>query len=462
MSQSEIFNNNKGEFFVFESESESASASEDESDCEDYGDLNFSDNRPNKSFPKKSESTSFTLQNAINKKEKLTAAFNVVDNLDIAKKDESLENKKIVKKSVNDRILESLKNFEHIVSNNLIDESKKSVFVDYLNMMLIIGIDSKKVPSDYKSKMNKLLDELMKDSKKKFEWLFTKDIKFTLTKIPASKYAKHDMEYDGNIEIESSDKKSESFYDNTYLKGAGIILYKIKKETIGRRMTIHDIEILMIQSESNCWGFPKGKLEEGEDFRKCALREFNEETGYELDNSLINDETKYITVNDRKNGIVTKSVRYYIIEVEEDFKIDTFPSESNNETTGMAWFKDSEIIFSIEKLNREVINCQIDKYPFTNRRVIQPKKSDYNLSSTTNDVIKIFSLVLRKSDSSVYNLSKSQIRELNKKTYLSSQSKYVLINFYKILVNEKINYNLKMKIRQKLKESSTKNYKKIY
>ena len=49
MSQSEIFNN-KGEFFVFESESESASASasEDESDCEDYGDLNFSDNRPNK------------------------------------------------------------------------------------------------------------------------------------------------------------------------------------------------------------------------------------------------------------------------------------------------------------------------------------------------------------------------------------------------------------------------------
>jgi 8-oxo-dGTP pyrophosphatase MutT (NUDIX family) len=503
MSQSNRFYNNNSFHVLIDnvSDSESESDSYDSDEETESEIINFNSDRPIKECQQNvSESTSLNLQNAIkvkqvkqeklqnaisiannfndskkenyesskletainiannlevSKKEnyessKLETAINIANNLEVSKKENYEKNnlelsKKKVNKSNNERIFDCFNNFKYIISNDMIDESKKSKFVDYLNMMLIVSITSKKVPDDFKDKMNKLLNDLMKENKKKFEWLFTKNMKFTLTEIPLSEYAIYD-----NL------KKN-----HKYSKGAGIILYKFTKERVLDKIDFHNIEIFMVQSNSNCWGFPKGKLEEGENLKTCALREFYEETGYYLDNSLINDKTKYVIATDRKNGIVVKSIRYFIIEVEQDFKIDSFPGEVNNETTGMAWFKDNEIIFSIEKSNPNAINCQIDKYPFTNRKIKKEKKSYCNLSKTTNDVINEFNDIRRKSDSSVYNLSKSELRELNKKSYLSSQSKYVLIEFYNILLKRYLYYGLKRKIQQKLNESKPKYYKKF-
>lgn len=494
MSKSARFYNNNSFHVLIDnvSESESESDNDDSEEETESEIINFNSDRPIKECKQNvSESTSLNLQNAINiKQEKLQTAISIANNFNDTKKENyesskletairiannindtkkekyesskletamSIANnfnennnlelsKKKVNKSNNERIIDCFNRFKYIISNDMIDESKKSKFVDYLNMMLIVSISSKKVPDDFKDKMNKLLNDLMKENKKKFEWLFTKNMKFTLTEIPLSEYAIYD-------DLETNDK---------YSKGAGIILYKFTKERVLDKIDFHDIEIFMIQSNSNCWGFPKGKLEEGEDLKTCALREFYEETGYVLNSSLINDKTKYVIATDRKNGIIVKSIRYFIIEVEQDFKIDSFPGEVNNETTGMAWFRDNEIVFSIEKSNPDVINCQIDKYPFTNRKIKNKKKSYCNLSKTTNDVINVFNDIRRKSDSSVYNLSKSELRELNKKSYLSSQSKYVLIEFYNILLKRYLYYSLKRKILQKLKESKPEYYKNFY
>lgn len=50
---------------------------------------------------------------------------------------------------------------------------------------------------------------------------------------------------------------------------------------IGRRGE-HQFEVLLAHRSGHCdWTFPKGKLDEGETLRGCALREVMEETGLE-------------------------------------------------------------------------------------------------------------------------------------------------------------------------------------
>jgi 8-oxo-dGTP pyrophosphatase MutT (NUDIX family) len=57
------------------------------------------------------------------------------------------------------------------------------------------------------------------------------------------------------------------------------------------------------------WSFPKGKLEDGESFEACALREVFEETGFECNLGRFVGHTEY---RDRKDR--PKVVAYWVME----------------------------------------------------------------------------------------------------------------------------------------------------
>ncbi len=59
------------------------------------------------------------------------------------------------------------------------------------------------------------------------------------------------------------------------------------------------------------WSFPKGKLEPGESFEECAIREVAEETGFECRLGSFVGHTEY---RDRKDR--PKVVAYWVMEVE--------------------------------------------------------------------------------------------------------------------------------------------------
>ena len=63
------------------------------------------------------------------------------------------------------------------------------------------------------------------------------------------------------------------------MKKCGIILFNEKEQKY----------FLVYGRKSNKWGFPKGHMEEGETEKETALREFYEETGFELKNQNLNN-----------------------------------------------------------------------------------------------------------------------------------------------------------------------------
>ena len=60
-------------------------------------------------------------------------------------------------------------------------------------------------------------------------------------------------------------------------------------------------QILLVQgyfATRNSWGFPKGKVNEDEDPKACAIREVFEETGYDISDKLVPDTCFRYTLHD--------------------------------------------------------------------------------------------------------------------------------------------------------------------
>lgn len=82
---------------------------------------------------------------------------------------------------------------------------------------------------------------------------------------------------------------------------SGILIYDRDKHSV-----------LLIQSMGKLWGIPKGTMEKGETYEQTARREFKEETGIEIKDTLL--DTYYD---------ITKNVRYFFVEKKEsDINID--------------------------------------------------------------------------------------------------------------------------------------------
>jgi tRNA nucleotidyltransferase (CCA-adding enzyme) len=117
------------------------------------------------------------------------------------------------------------------------------------------------------------------------------------------------------------------------VKKCGIILYNKNNK---KYFLVHG-------RKSNKWGFPKGHMEKGETEKITALREFYEETGFQL-SPLIELNKKYIV----KNNI------YFQVSIEnlnELIKVeDTIPDR--NEIEKYEWFFIEEILrMNIKYLN---------------------------------------------------------------------------------------------------------------
>lgn len=78
---------------------------------------------------------------------------------------------------------------------------------------------------------------------------------------------------------------------------------------IARRTADGDAEVLLIhRPRHDDWTFPKGKLEPGEGWKRCALREVEEETGLRC---RLADELPTTTYVDHKGRL--KVVRYWVM-----------------------------------------------------------------------------------------------------------------------------------------------------
>ena len=70
--------------------------------------------------------------------------------------------------------------------------------------------------------------------------------------------------------------------------------------------------VLLIKDMNNSWTFPKGKVEKGESRKDTAIREIREEVGLtRLHYTSPVSKIKYMY---RRNGLIAKTVYYYLFE----------------------------------------------------------------------------------------------------------------------------------------------------
>lgn len=135
------------------------------------------------------------------------------------------------------------------------------------------------------------------------------------------------------------DKKWES--KNTSKNSAGILIWK--SNNMGEK------SFLLIQSYSNFYGIPKGKINIVETFFDGAMREFYEETGTKLD----------ISVNDCfeiRKIIGNKRTSIYTLQVDNDYEITTKPI-SDIEISSFGFIKESDLkYFKLNKLTKDIIS----------------------------------------------------------------------------------------------------------
>ncbi|CAO1618542.1 unnamed protein product [Parajaminaea phylloscopi] len=87
---------------------------------------------------------------------------------------------------------------------------------------------------------------------------------------------------------------------------------------------------------SASWGFPKGKINQSEAPRDCAIRETFEETGYDCTHLLKPDSKDWMELNVRE-----QSIRLYIVpNVSKDTDFET---KTRKEISKIAWFKLSDL-----------------------------------------------------------------------------------------------------------------------
>ena len=114
--------------------------------------------------------------------------------------------------------------------------------------------------------------------------------------------------------------KLKTYKNNRYIPHskwkAGVILYDVKEEMI-----------LLIQSNHNLWGFPKGSFKSDETKKSCAIRELKEETGISIPISYLYNEYSI------------KQTNFYYIVHYSKCKVSIQCNNENDDATGIGWFK---------------------------------------------------------------------------------------------------------------------------
>tara|TARA_B100000902_G_scaffold298977_1_gene286395 strand:+ start:2136 stop:2678 length:543 start_codon:yes stop_codon:yes gene_type:complete len=121
------------------------------------------------------------------------------------------------------------------------------------------------------------------------------------------------------INSEISDDK---YYNNKVRKfKAGVFIYDPKKH-----------KILLVQSNGNLWGPPKGTLKYAETYRECAIREVREESGININGNLF---SKLLHIID--NNIIYFYMEYPTCEVTIHNHLEDI--NDINDSTGLMWIR---------------------------------------------------------------------------------------------------------------------------
>jgi ADP-ribose pyrophosphatase YjhB (NUDIX family) len=116
---------------------------------------------------------------------------------------------------------------------------------------------------------------------------------------------------------------------------------------------LHKNKILIVQSNQNKWGFPKGGIEIGESFKDCAIREVKEETSFDIE----------LTEEDRFLKYFNKTIFYFKelekkphIEFEEIF-------QNGKDCSGIGWIRLSCLKKAQQnKITKEMFNASLRKF----------------------------------------------------------------------------------------------------
>nr|CAG4639252.1 EOG090X07NG [Daphnia magna] len=113
--------------------------------------------------------------------------------------------------------------------------------------------------------------------------------------------------------------------------------YKQAVPTFGAILLNEELtHVLLVQGfwSKSSWGFPKGKVNEGEDPARCAVREVLEETGFDISHLISAKEFLETTVNDQLTRL------YIVPGVPHDTK---FIPRTRNEIRAVQWFSVADL-----------------------------------------------------------------------------------------------------------------------
>jgi hypothetical protein len=99
--------------------------------------------------------------------------------------------------------------------------------------------------------------------------------------------------------------------------------------------------LLVTVSKSKLWSMPKGKREAGESSLDCAIREFKEETGIDISDS----------VNNNMKSLAIMKTNFYILEA--DHKITGVNMYRSCEISGVKWIPVKAILANPENFSKQ-------------------------------------------------------------------------------------------------------------
>ncbi|XP_003374832.1 mRNA-decapping enzyme 2 [Trichinella spiralis] len=141
--------------------------------------------------------------------------------------------------------------------------------------------------------------------------------------------------------------------------------------------------VLLVQGffARRSWGFPKGKINEGETVQQCAVREVLEETGYDI-GKLMTD-SPYL---ERKFGGYTCGL-FLVTGVEHDFP---FQPQTKNEIGRLQWF----LIDALPKHSKDYRSCYQPKHFFTVTPFLHFIKMHIRNERSRLEALRTYSLVV--------------------------------------------------------------------
>jgi mRNA-decapping enzyme subunit 2 len=145
--------------------------------------------------------------------------------------------------------------------------------------------------------------------------------------------------------------------------------------------------VLVRSYNTNKWGLPKGKIEEGEDLLECAIREVEEETGFYAKD--------YIHHPTNKNffdvSFKDKKMTFYIAKNVPDNVV--FKTKTKKEISDIKFFNINEITEScgptyqiVVKLKRWII--EFNELSYKNLKSVNSSFS-FNVNSIMNDIDRV-------------------------------------------------------------------------